>query len=82
MHEDWQTEFAEADCYEVRGSVVAQRSSVVAGAVIAAGATLGLANFLGAQGPVWVAHAGHILALCYDTRRDSTIVAIAPNTPR
>jgi len=82
MEEDWQTEFAEADCYEVRGSVVAQQSAVLAGGAIAAGTTLGLPNYPGDREPVRAAHAGHVVALCYDTRRDATIVAIAALTPR
>jgi len=79
---DWRSEFAEADCYEVCGSVVAQQGTVLAGDVIAAGAMLGLANHPGAREPVRALHAGHILALCYDTRHDSTIVAIASTAPR
>jgi len=82
LEEDWQTEFAEADCYEVRGSVVAQQGAVMAGGAIAVGTTLGLSNYPGDREPVRAAHAGHVLALCYDTRHDSTIVAIAPTTPR
>ncbi len=77
MGEDWRSEFAEADCYEVCGSVVAQQ-----GDAIAAGAMLGLVNHPGAREPVRALHAGHILALCYDTRHDSTIVAIASTAPR
>jgi hypothetical protein len=81
MEEGWQTEFAEADCYEVRGSVVAQRGAVIAGGAIAAGTTLGLSTYPGEREPVRAIHAGYVLALCYDTRRDSTIVAIAPSAP-
>lgn len=82
MHEDWQAEFAEADCYEVRGSVIARQGAVLVGAAIAAGATLGPSTYPGALELVRVTHGGHVLALCYDTGRDSTIVAIAPTTPR
>ncbi len=82
MEEDWRTEFAEADCYEVRGSVVAQQGAVQAGGAIAAGTPLGLSNYPGDREPVRAIYAGHVLALCYDTRRDATIVAIAPRTPR
>ena len=81
MEEDWQTEFAEADCYEVRGSVVARGGAVLAGGAIAAGTPLGISNYPGAAEQVRAAHAGHVLALCYDTRHNSTIVAIAPTTP-
>lgn len=82
MGEDWQPKFAEADCYEVCGSVVAQQGTVLAGGAIAAGAMLGLANYPSTREPVRALHAGHILALCYDTRHDSTIVAIASTAPR
>lgn len=82
MDEDWLSEFAEADCYEVRGSVVAQQGAVLLGGAIAAGTTLGLSNHPGDREPIRAKHGGHVLALCYDTRRDSTIVAIAPSVPR
>jgi hypothetical protein len=82
MHEDWEDEFAEADCYEVRGSVIAQQGGVIAGGAIAAGAPLGPANYPGDLEPVRALHAGYVLALCYDTARDSTIVAVVPNLPR
>lgn len=81
MDEDWQIELAEADCYEVRGSVVARAGAVTAGGAVATGTPLGSSNYPGDPEPVRVAHAGYILALCYDTRRDTTIVAIAPTTP-
>lgn len=82
MREDWQTEFAEADCYEVRGSVIAQQGGVLAGGAITAGTPLGPATYPGELEPVRALHAGHVLALCYDTARDSTIVAIVPKRPR
>jgi len=88
VEEDWRSEFAEADCYEVRGSVVAQQGSVVAqqgtvlaGGAIAADTMLGLADYPGEREPVRALGTGYVLALCYDTRHNSTIVAIAPNRP-
>jgi hypothetical protein len=80
MPDEWATELANAEHYETLTGVLpaTQPAALAPGTWVAAGTPLGfLPDAGGAYRPVVARHDGYLVATCYDTRRNRTIVAIA-----
>jgi hypothetical protein len=79
--EEWLTELANAEHYETLPGMLpmSQQAALTPGTWIAAGTPLGvLPGASGSYRPVIARHDGYLMATCYDTRRNRTVVAIVP----